>query len=600
MSINTQRSLNALNKGIFYNADSIPRCSKDMQHLLKYASIFCTKAETYMDLYTQIEFMLVIWVWVILSCYDSIEYSSNTLRMNSCNASFVFMSGTLPNGDKEKLIAKFQMDPTADDINVDNINGYIVNRIASMHPAVKPFFMEYIDSCLTYLNTKKQIYDLEMLLNMKESSDYEIEDTLQKLKSQSDLVKVSFNKVVNKPTSLGDLLSNLNSRRKSNNNNINSHAPKLSAKDIVSRLRPLIEAIKTMGSKYGFTHNDAHLGNILHDGEQDHFVLIDFGRVLFVQDLLPSELQEDVKDRIFQERFKTSEQVVAPGLEDYSFDYDNLCMNSNESMSRSLDYTNYIYYKPNFEGVGLLYFLANNPNITEDVKKHLYMFDVMTISMNVVKSLYTSKNYGTLAKYIYFDENVVYINVLKPKNFAKLLLKGTDKEYIHLLMGCYWFSLFIEHIGEVVYRANLTIADNDDWFYIHISGLYDNLNIFFRRFQVITFPEVDKFVDKFMEHREDIAQITGMLPLSGGSSKKGNLHKKTNRKRSLKMQVQKASAKEFRKEAAAYSLKQGGSEVELCERVPKRPQNVNANAKPLKFKAVPQDAIVSDDVPLRL
>jgi hypothetical protein len=103
-----------------------------------------------------------------------------------------------------------------------------------------------------------------------------------------------------------------------------------------------------------------------------------------------------------------------------------------------------------------------------------------------------------------------------------------------------------------------------------------------------------------MEHREDIAQITGMLPLSGGSSKKGKLHKKTNRKRSLKMQVQKASAKEFRKEAAAYSLKQGGSEVELCERVPKRPQNVNANAKPLKFKAVPQDAIVSDDVPLRL
>jgi hypothetical protein len=34
--------------------------------------------------------------------------------------------------------------------------------------------------------------------------------------------------------------------------------------------------------------------------------------------------------------------------------------------------------------------------------------------------------------------------------------------------------------------------------------------------------------------------------------------------------------------------------------VPKRLQNVNANAKPLKFKAVPQDAIVSDDVPLRL
>lgn len=75
----------------------------------------------------QIQLAQVFWLWIVVSCFDKVEYKPR-LVSNSCNAEYTFMTCT--KADREKyLIAKFQMSPDADNINIDNVNGALLNML---------------------------------------------------------------------------------------------------------------------------------------------------------------------------------------------------------------------------------------------------------------------------------------------------------------------------------------------------------------------------------------------------------------------------------------------------------------------------------------
>lgn len=201
------------------------------------------------------------WIFSILRCAKEINYVS-TLKGNSANAKFTEMIVKNDNITKQ-LFVKVQLDRYSDNMIIDNINGYLINRICDLysHLNLQSNFMRYIESATGFYSEN------ENKLFFEEKDNLYIP------------VKISLHETIPHKATLFYILSTLVSSTDGIIEKDILYDENL-IKSINSKLVKLIKNMKFMGENYGMVHNDCHGSNIIYDNKQN-FVVIDYGRVIF-------------------------------------------------------------------------------------------------------------------------------------------------------------------------------------------------------------------------------------------------------------------------------------------------------------------------------
>ena len=375
-----------------------------------------------------------LWIWTVLSKYDKIKYNA-ILRGNSANAKFCELMCETVDGKQKPIFAKFQLGDKGDNMLIDNINGYIFNHILK-NSSYAPNFMRYIDSCKTLLKreTHEDIFPLNEINplyardNCSKDDNYK-NSVLCKLLMEQPVreARVSFHELIKGQGSLSDYI-------------IDNKEHIFSDERFHSRLCSLFKAIKNVGEMYGFCHNDAHLGNILVNDE--NFVLIDYGRVIF----------NKIDSESFSDRVKLE---IAKHYDDSYCEQDLID-----------DYFELLDTSSNMDPVGLREIINGvmQPNGGHDVDEktfvssNLYMFDVMTIVMNITKLIFKLdipvKHEILQYIKIYKDANGNTIISIQPSDIIKSTKSNNPLVNI-LRPGLFWFAKTIEFFLTIVSISNV-------------------------------------------------------------------------------------------------------------------------------------------------
>jgi hypothetical protein len=213
-----------------------------------------------------------------------------------------------------------------------------------------------------------------------------------------------------------------------------------------TKLIPLFAEMKELGT-YGFTHNDAHLGNLMQSDSK--YYLIDYGRVKFNKDLIPVTFGA----------IQTIEQIFAK-----------------EPKYRNKDCKNYI---------------SNDKNSN----KLKFMFDISTICLNIIFSKivieynreYTISNF-TITK---------TVGILG--DIKEIIIKNGSSSWDHLKfsndilnIGLYWFI----HYCYSVYNESI-LEYNKKTIIIDFESIVQTKHMY-------TYFQYKKFSSKFIYPYENI------------------------------------------------------------------------------------------------
>lgn len=203
-----------------------------------------------------------IGIWTILYASRFLSLSPSPYTKNSANCSFTISKGTTINNTSIEHCVKIvpcQIAADKDFIGLDNINGFVMNQIAAKDPLISRHVMTYVDSFWTYTKTE---WDPMAVANATADILTNTTNTLP-YKPDEDDVYVNITKAI-PGTALKDL----------------KHSKDF-FKILIKEFPPLFHALKRLGIKYGFIHNDLHLGNIMIDSTTQEFKIIDYGRCVF-------------------------------------------------------------------------------------------------------------------------------------------------------------------------------------------------------------------------------------------------------------------------------------------------------------------------------
>lgn len=334
-----------------------------------YVTIYCSK-----PISRNISIYLKNWLLLIFSQYKKINYTPK-LSGNSANAKFTEVEVINQNDEIERLFMKFQLSENVDNMVIDNINGYIINEIFKSN---NNNFMTYIDSSKIDLIKDGNEIDFNILKN-----PYDNNNTFGGY-------RCSIHKLIETPLSLEDRIYDA-----------------ISYKDIDTDLKlieKLFSEIKYLGNNYGFTHNDAHIGNILYTNKnrEEKYVLIDYGRVFFNENLFDNNLKELIKNKInieFIKNYPYSDFVINNVLNNLSYDNPTLesylCNGNdlNKLINSPKPYEHVLRNFPNiYNTMFRHYFIMDEllKNKYKELTKYLYLFDIMKIGMNIIDILCTN------------------------------------------------------------------------------------------------------------------------------------------------------------------------------------------------------------------
>ncbi len=344
----------------------------------------------------------IYWIWFAFSQYNRIEFDGK-LNINSANAAFTFINAYKANRNernnlsrdiietKDDIFVKIQLPSLdqqnqADDMTVDNINSQLIKLVIendnTYSYALKNNFMNYIDSSLIYIRKDMKYVDYDDIF-----VDYEYKTKLntQEFRNNNILVKSSYIKSIPLQKNLSNLYERFNALLDTRLTFGDSEH--LYFKEI-KKIEELFSSIKYMGLKYGFSHNDAHSYNILYDISQGgNYVLIDYGRVFFDSRLLYKNnptLYEEWNKKIFIEFYKNIENLDNNAI-------NALCTHFGDNVK--IDKNNYIglQYETALQFFSNIYKTSRQKHIkklpTELIGKYYFIFDIMTISLNICKIL---------------------------------------------------------------------------------------------------------------------------------------------------------------------------------------------------------------------
>ncbi len=553
LKVQAQRAYTEMVK---YTSDphTVPNCSREKGYMdyLQFAALFCKDYNYSDDLqhFNFMEYIPVLWLWVVLACYERVTYSPR-LQSNSCNASFTFLSAEFGNRE-ERLIIKFQMSPNADNIVIDNINGYIINTV--VHHAIQKHFMEYIDSCLTYVDIAQQSFDLGSVLAASNSlvSNNTLFQRLKDMETSKHLVKVSLNKAVAQPVSLSDYLLD----------------GSVDMRSLLTNMLSLFDAMRIMGETFGLTHNDAHLGNILHDGNEDCFVLIDYGRMLFCPVFMDSNITADIRTRLMFERIKAT---------DLNFDASRICDNQAFDFmvgvsDRLNDYSEFMAKQMQDSASRMIDLISSGIQLNKSFAlRHLFMFDIMAISINTLAHIHFRRlpAFFKDMQEFFRAESLTwrrksYLSYQIPT--MPVVMRMIHKNKNVFLAGVFWFAFLMQYLllndsDALLYvREEYDEVTGDPWYVVNLTNLSD-MGIIFRSMVLLELPDPEGFMSYVETHRHDIDAVCSLLITKGLRNSKGGSkgkNKKLNsmlnkQSKTLKTTIKKAATKMFEADFHAYT-----------------------------------------------
>lgn len=391
-----------------------------------------------LDVLEKINLSRILWLWTFFSNYKTINYNPK-LKGNSSNAKFCSFECITNTDNKEYIFCKIQLSESKDDMLVDNINGYIFNRIINQMPDTSAHFMTYLNSCFVLVNggTKLHIDDVNPIFcsipngTEAESQSLVLQFATNKLSigngnGQYKACKASFHKLVEGNMSFSEYLKG-----------------GFDIGEINGLLTEFFVNYHKVGSLYGVCHNDAHLENILireERGNKSKLVLIDYGRVIFF-DLY--DVAGYVQRKIALENYKY-------GVNTYEV------IDKKVWIPTKGDYSTLINEKTrNYAMVALkAMFERSIPQTREVLSKWVFMFDVMAICMTTCVMLKrralsdnaddnVKKYVQELEKLIIFEPNGV-IHIAPQSSIYNTFHNPNLLQHSPILIGLYWFSVFME------------------------------------------------------------------------------------------------------------------------------------------------------------
>jgi hypothetical protein len=316
------------------------------------------------------DFIKAAWALFFRTLYPSasFEESIRTPRSGHCK----FTSGTLTTGSRSQplfvKILPYPHNKKLDSILVDNINGFILNRILAKNLPLQGAFMVYVDSFLSFTQqrssgTHRWPFALITDINDKASPFY-IPSRPGSAPSTATAL------TLNAQISISNAVPGL-SLQSYFNQACRSSQPLPICETILLKFHDFYsQKIMPLALQVGMLHNDFHLGNLLYDDEQKEIVCIDYGRMHFQYfcDNIDSELN----------RFCTIEMnklhIDIPSLDSYRSIVD---FQKNAYMWKSI----------------------HKPDIIENINYPYYVLDLMTLAANMYTFFLVSVDDNTVAEW---------------------------------------------------------------------------------------------------------------------------------------------------------------------------------------------------------
>ena len=269
----------------------------------------------------------------------------------------------------------------------------------------------------------------------------------------------------------------------------------------------LYEFIKYIGMKYGFMHNDLHMGNILFNPDTNRLVLIDFGRASFK--MLIDRIESSVNNLGMNDFYKLSYDKLFGNVNiDYYVDlYKNKQLYKHHiSIGTEGNYFGIIYdlitYTMNIY-VYYYYFIKNhaepefeefNNNFSKIIQLH-YTSYLRLLGRKI--DISCSPDIKTLV------ENYVQIRDYYIRPLTEPILKNF---YIFLLEGLFYTALFMNFMD--IPDRRLYVFSNDYFFRAFQITVYDKL------------PEFKEYIQRelrfYRNELETDTFLSAFIPVLGG------------------------------------------------------------------------------------
>ena len=189
--------------------------------------------------------------------------------VNSANCSFALVESKYkgkPTPLFVKAVEPWIPSQTFDDIMVDNINGFFINKLFT-GTLYSKYFMYYIGS---FISLKSQVASGDFnwgvnsyIVNWKENNF--------KIQQSDQLCNISISQQIN-----GFSLSEYSEGYKNND-------PRYTSRQtlVLDSCLDFFKKLLVFGFEFGISHNDLHLGNIFYNKNENCLTMIDYGRLYF-------------------------------------------------------------------------------------------------------------------------------------------------------------------------------------------------------------------------------------------------------------------------------------------------------------------------------
>ena len=452
-----------------------------------------------------------------------IKYSINlcygkTLKGNSANAlmtiiNTIDITKNITNNSHIPMIIKVQIDRRADDILIDAVNGQILEWIIQQQPQqqqqiLRPNIMEYISSFRCYIqkNNNNKKYELDLTIKYIEILRQKLNNT--DLNKSYKSYKCFVAKAIKHKT-MHTMIKDKLLRGK------------------LHKLIPFVNNLLYLGEKYGFVHNDCHLGNILFDEDQNTFVLIDFGRVYFYISPNTFGLPTDICNEILKNEKKKLDENYGNNSSVYGtdlFSHQMECIKNEEKNRNSVYINPYISNKIQ-DNKSYFYYIKN-----------MILFDISTMVMNILQNLSENNKLVTLLSILNLTE---CISIINNNNNTKIIINNTiiiqkkienkenkenkedkenkkdkvdkenkkDKVKSIFLLGIYIFTIFIEFlIKEFGVNSRFKYSQEEN-IEIEFTQFVEKDKLMWHCYQYLSIPKINKFANFMYSHHTNIEKL---------------------------------------------------------------------------------------------
>ena len=337
------------------------------------------------------------------------------------------------NAKSTDYLVKYQLDPYADNLLIDDYIGRILQIIDTNH-----IFSKYKDS-----------FSLQVHNNV--GNTYTFPYTGGECITQHTIcVSTSISPTLS-PEHLCTVPVHI--QEKLNDYVELSKCSHLKLDTFINQLNIFFNGYKQLGEKYNYIHNDAHLGNVMINKNTYELRFIDYGRNYF-----------NIKSVLMNNVFDHNTIIIS-------------IIANNSGIDKVITDTD-----ADINAIGSLYNANTSigPDcITLSIQQHNigYLFDISTITMymlltfpDVLENI-NAQNIVTQPDIITFTGPYININEALIKD-SVLRQKLAKTQYVHLYNGIIWFYHYV--VARAGAPPNLYIKKGNDIIQINVKALIDN------------------------------------------------------------------------------------------------------------------------------